>query len=175
MADPKKSSVTCWRYALPPIRHEGWAIVHIDSHGFFAVVSEFGNYAFNWSAFGEDFRQFLLGIDTDYLCGKLGGAPHHLDLQATTQRFREDILQNRREGRLERERARALWTTTEEFRHDLITFEELVDAFSVESPDCWEWGCYNFAPALRGFAQDIWPRLMTAIRADLDAERQKGA
>lgn len=170
MPDAKKSPVVCWRYALPPIRHEGWAIVHVDSHGFFGVVSDFGNYAFHWSAFGDDFRQFLTEISADYLCGKLGGAPNHLDVRATTQRFREDILHDRRDGRLDRQRARELWTTTEEFRHELISFEELVEAFSAESPDCWEWGYYDFAPALRGFAQHIWPRLMTAIRTDLDAD-----
>lgn len=171
MPDATQIPVTCWRYSLPPVRHEGWAIVHMDSHGFFGAASDFGNYAFNWTAFGDDFRKFLLGIGTDtgYLCSKLGPR-RTLDVKATTQLFRENILSGRREGRMEKDRARELWLRTDEFRHELIELGELIDTASDIFPGCWEWGSYDYDEDLRGFAQRIWPRLLAAVQADLAVE-----
>lgn len=172
-SESTKKPVTCWRYALPSVQHQGWAVVHVDSRGFFGVVSDFGNYAFNWTAFGDDFRQFLLGIgdDTGYLCSKLG-PQRTLDVKATTQVFREYILSDRRAGRMEKERARELWLRTDEFRHELIELGDLIDTASETFPGCWEWGSYDYDGRLRGFAQHVWPRILTAIRDELDAEKQ---
>lgn len=63
------------RYDVPSTGvGEGWAIIYIDVESlFFATVSDFGNYAFKWRDIGEnnEFRKFLIGLEPDYLHGKL--------------------------------------------------------------------------------------------------------
>lgn len=55
--------VTVWRYYVPSHRHQGWGIFLLTSDGMLAVVSDYGNYAFRWSAFGEgDFRHFVMKL-----------------------------------------------------------------------------------------------------------------
>jgi hypothetical protein len=51
---------------------EGWAVIVIDvDRGFFATVSDWGNYAYLWSNPGGEFRRFLINCDAHYLYGKL--------------------------------------------------------------------------------------------------------
>jgi len=68
--------VLVWRYALHPLPKGGWAKILLDSTGIFAAVSDWGNYAFVWSAWKhgqEDFRTFVAELekDPDYAAGKL--------------------------------------------------------------------------------------------------------
>src|SRR4051812_17884112 len=59
------------RYDVTSVKHEGWAVVVVDSKGFLGVFSDYGNYAYHWTHFGDDFKKFLAGLDWDYLYGKL--------------------------------------------------------------------------------------------------------
>lgn len=59
-------------YKLPSIKGEGWAHISLNTEtGFFATVSDWGNYAYIWTAPGGEFRAFLMGLQPDYLYGKL--------------------------------------------------------------------------------------------------------
>src|ERR1700729_2369572 len=62
------------KYTLHSVDNEGWAVVVIDTKdGYFSTVSDYGNYSFQWNAIGEgnEFRKFLIGLQPDYLHGKL--------------------------------------------------------------------------------------------------------
>ena len=48
MEEPESKAVICWRYVIPNVQYDGWAIVHVDSSGFLGIVSDFGNYAYRW-------------------------------------------------------------------------------------------------------------------------------
>jgi len=50
----------------------GWlAQVVITSDGMFSAVSDYGNFCYAWRSTGEeDFRNFLLNINTSYFGGK---------------------------------------------------------------------------------------------------------
>jgi hypothetical protein len=75
--------VVVWRYTVPAEpwrrlardpehRYSGLGYFLIDSSGMFTCVTDYGNYAYKWSDWGpRDFRSFLCGLSSDYLCGKL--------------------------------------------------------------------------------------------------------
>lgn len=164
-------TVTCWRYVLPNVSHEGWAIVHLDAAGFFGVVSDFGNYAHQWIRWGDqDFREFFLELkDPDYLCSKLG-RPTHFNRVTTATVFRRDILEGRFRDEYDRVTARQLWNAVAEFLDDDHSADWLLEQTSAIGPDAWELLCYDYDPELRRFAQRVWPRIQVAIREGLARE-----
>ena len=70
---PADPTITVWRYIIRGINGEGWGYLLLASDGYFSAVSDYGNYAFRWTAIGEgrDFRDFLAHIGTDYLISKI--------------------------------------------------------------------------------------------------------
>ncbi len=163
--------VTCWRYALPNVHYQGWAIVHIDSSGFLGIASDFGNYAHQWVSWGDqDFRQFLADLrDGGYLCSKLGRETN-FDRVATAKAFREDILEGRRQNGYDQKTARQLWDAVAEFLDDDHSADWLLENTSA-MVDGWEMLRYDYESLLRGFVQHVWPRIQAAIREDLACVR----
>lgn len=44
----------------------------LTSDGMFASVTDYGNLSYAWRSYGDkDFRQFLVGLNTDYFGGKM--------------------------------------------------------------------------------------------------------
>lgn len=58
-------------YKLKDDQGRWLAQVVITDDGFFAAVSEYGNFAYAWRSFGDDFRKFLLTIDGSYFADKM--------------------------------------------------------------------------------------------------------
>lgn len=75
------------RYDVP-----GWAVVHVDSKGFFGVVSDYGNYAYHWINWGQkSFVDFLEQLKPDYLCKKL--SEREYDPEGTLQAVKDSIIE----------------------------------------------------------------------------------
>lgn len=163
-----------------------WAEVVIGSNGFFAAVSDYGNYSFRWTHFGDDFRQFVLGIGPDYVHGKIMGCSGRrsevYDEAATLKGVRKSICALRRSLTLTREEARDAF---EELKWD---FAELYTSSDLErwgmtssfmalcarrriDFDLYE-GVYKKMPEPQSwmFCERILARLKDAIRAELAAE-----
>lgn len=83
--------VTVERYYVPSTNLEGWAVIFIDSEGFFSTVSDYGNYGYRWSNPGMPFIQFLQSLDEDYVCKKLAGEGREYDDETTHKRALEAI------------------------------------------------------------------------------------
>lgn len=156
---------TIWRYVLRNIQYEGWAIVVMDSSGYFSAVSDFGNYAYKWSAFSGDFRKFLLGLDSCYLLGKISERSY-FDEAEVTRHIKEAILRYRKTGSLTRERAREEWDMVDDIQ-DETTFYNWCLETSLSDPS--EYGHRDFPSDAQGFAHRVWPRLCDLWRAELDA------
>ena len=62
------------------------------STGMLAGVTEYGNFAFAWRAFGGDFEKFLLSIEPDYLEGKLEGEFIRLHVAKTAARKQARLI-----------------------------------------------------------------------------------
>ena len=163
-----------WRYSVPSENCEGWAILFLDDAGCFAVLSDYGNYAYRWNArgFGSPggIRPFLLGCDNGYLAGKLSPQKVY-DGDATLRAVREYILERRRERDWTAERARDEWDLLEwndldsEFR-----FQTWLNDTKIEDP--WE-GLAQYALDIHAaaFLERAWPRLKSLIQADLASEQ----
>ena len=160
------SEPTLYRYALPNVNWEGWAVVLLTSNGMLAVASDFGNYVHHWPPEPGDFRAFLLQCDDGYLTRKLSGGHRVVDGQRTAQGIREQILHYRREGFYTREFARKEWDLcnsadfgSEWDLHDWYRETDLEDAYDLVSHDA--------PPQLVGFMEHVWPRFRAALQAEL--------
>jgi len=169
LMEPTKA-VWLKRYVIPPEKHEGWAIIHIDANGFFATVSDYGNYAYLWTSFGpNDFRKFLAQLDQGYVVGKLTGGKTIYDGEATLKAIKEHIIGARKEGTYSRGEARHEWgkmVYNREMLSDVREFEEWCDETKIEEP--WEFHCSEPEPQAVAFYQKVWPRFVELIKAELE-------
>jgi hypothetical protein len=146
----------------------GWAVIHIDARGFLGVFSDYGNYAYHWTHFGDDFKKFLSQLHWDYLYGKLmqGRDARLYDGEATLRGIQKRIVELRREGTLTREQAREEW--------DLAIGSEIDDRYSngfsvwhrdTQLDDANE--LYETKNDLQceQFCQKIWPHFIERLKA----------
>jgi hypothetical protein len=175
MSDEVKS----WRYALPSEKGEGWAIVHMDSRGFFATCSDYGNYAYHWSSFGEDFRSFMLHMerDYDYFGNKLDHDKwHSFSLEQTVKHIKQRILERRREGRFDKDEALEEWECVRDLDDGNISWEEWVK--SQKLYEDWsaaaDLACHEPRGDILAFCKKTLPRLCKILKAELEAEAHPG-
>jgi hypothetical protein len=166
-------AVTLHRYYLPNENGAGWAEIVIGSNGFFAAVSDYGNYAFAWRHHGEsDARKFFLRAerDWDYFARKLGGEHYRVyDGVETRQAIRKRIVAERRHGDLASEEARAEWEDAgTDIEDSELAFGEWLTRTCL--CDAWELSAYRVDPPLEAFCKRTLPRLAAAIRAELEKE-----
>lgn len=155
------------------LKREGWAVIHIDSKGFFGVVSDYGNYAYHWSAFGDDFKRFLMNLDTDYLFGKLSGV-YVFDEGRTNEAIRRHILEARRRGGNSRQWARREWDLLANTIETEADFREWKGSTSIEEP--WLFHRTVPHPQAMGFCEKIYPTFIEQLRAGVyEKETRKGA
>jgi hypothetical protein len=173
VSDPKPP-VKLWRYQVPSIKLEGWAIVVIGSDGYFSAVSDWGNYSFRWSNTGcPDFRDFVLGavVDPGYWINKLGG-PDVYDGESTLEKVKE-YLADPKNFESEEERQEELELLEAEGEglsrtHDLYHWQRVT---KIQEP--WFFHCTMNDPHASAFVRKGMPRICALIQAELDAERGK--
>lgn len=70
--------------------------VVLTSDGMFASVTDYGNFSFAWRSYGEDFREFLLSLNTSYFGGKMYQGICYVAMgrriEKSCDRFAEHIL-----------------------------------------------------------------------------------
>lgn len=165
-----------WHYRLPSINGEGWAEIVLSSDGFFAAVSDWGNYAFIWRNPGvDDFRKFFLRVpeNWDYFAGKL--APEdtrgkEYDGEATLRAVKDEILEARKSGAWDAVHAREEWTLLSEYE-DLAErgdFDDWSRQTTIDRP--WEYGRMRWDHHLKTFCTVTLARLAETIRAELARE-----
>jgi hypothetical protein len=161
-------------YKLPSIKGEGWAHISINANtGFFATVSDWGNYAFLWTAPGLEFREFLMQLQPDYLYGKLMmGRPDHkvFDGAKTKANIIEAIEEHNKE-------TEGGWPYYEEelavVQAHSFDDEGDFEAWQSETKlaDSWEYGERCPAPDCMGFCTKIWPRFVVLLKEELAQEK----
>lgn len=166
---------TLRRYYLPNVKYEGWAEIVTSDQGFFAVVSDFGNYAFRWSAFAGDFRRFLIGLDADYLMSKLGERNEY-DGEATCKAAKAELIRARKDGELSMDEARNAWDLIGdsgdlELKEDFSRWLDEMYESSIPLIDLYELAEYTWPGDLRGFCEKVWPRFVAVLKAELYMEK----
>lgn len=70
--------------------------VVLTSDGMFASVTDWGNLSYAWRSYGDDFRDFMLNINTDYFGTKLftglAYIVHTRKVEKACDRFAQKIL-----------------------------------------------------------------------------------
>jgi hypothetical protein len=161
-----------WRYSVPNLAGEGWAVLFLDEGGCFSALSDWGNVAYRWNQRGlpegVDFRQFLLECDADYITRKLGQNRTEYDPDATKESIRQFILNRRRDscGDRARVRARDEWDLVDDMGDSMGDFERWVENTDIDDTPS-EFYCTRFVNEVTSFMKHAWPRLREVIAQDL--------
>lgn len=163
-------SVKVWRYNLSGTKEEPfeWAVIVLDSTGFFAAASDYGDYCKKWPGPGtgfnkdEDFRRVFLRFSKDYLLNKL--AETEYDWEATKKCAKRELIQLRKDGFYTREEAREEW----EWLDLCETVEEWAQHTSMQ--DIHEIICTDYDSDAKAFVDKIIPRLDALIKEDLQRD-----
>lgn len=166
------------RYELPSEGSgEGWGVIVIDTDcGFFATVSDFGNYAYLWSSTGCEFRKFLIGLDADYTCKKLLHGRSDMRCIDEVETLSAILISIEAYALAYRERNKRQWPRYESERDaakhaDLSSdggFQEWCDNTKLDEP--WEYKCTKLDPQAMGFCTRILPRFQEILRKELEVE-----
>ena len=143
----------------------GWAIIVLDTEiGFFATVSDYGNYSYVWSSPGGEFRKFLCGVHTDYLYGKLTHVQDVYDDEATKTAILARIEESKRS--LDYELEQRIFT-----EHDFDGEEGFNDwACNTSIDRAWELQARRPEPQCWHFCEKTFPRFQKMLEEELVAE-----
>ena len=158
---------------------EGWAIIVIDTEiGYFSTVSDFGNYAYIWSAPGGEFRQFLVELEVDYLRSKLlhgRSETVHVDTEATKKAIREGLRDHAKHAYSGKPAEAKMFLKAELAKLKAYDFE---DMFSFEAwtsdtmlSDAYEYIVKMPDPQCTGFCERVYPRFVKMLEDELEKER----
>jgi hypothetical protein len=169
-----KSTVECYK-----IRSTNggfaWADITIDANergGRIQIASDYGNWSNYWGAAGSDFKDFLKRISHDYAASKFG-AERWIDVKATVAMYKRDLLEQRREERLEQEEARQIYdeiddlkmeshsTLVQAIQHSAYVLDFINSVYDM--PEL----CYEDNPHFLHFWNELWPVLL----AEFERER----
>jgi hypothetical protein len=161
------------------------------------INSTFGSWSNYWSAPGVPFKQFLAGVEFDYLMSKLMGRElEEHDGYSTFNHLKARILLMRRKGQIDKEAASWIWREVDE-RHESLEgdVERFVDACEsiLEEAKClwstkhthyvmdelselfdepWLHTKTRVNPTARGFWRDIWGEFVKVIEDEIVAETE---
>jgi len=163
-----------WHYKIQSTKAgEGWAHVMIREDGFFATVSDYGNYAYWWTSTGKkDVREFFLRAerDWDYFARKLR-PERQINKEGSFNAVLLDILKERSHGELSKAEARERYNHVKEYSgdDDWEGFLRDDDTHKFwEEP--WNFGVSELSPDVVNYAQKILPKVAKLIEAELQAE-----
>ncbi len=170
----KKS--TCEKYDIRFNRGE-WAFITIDEPtGLFQAHSSFGDYNYSWPCHGrESFKHFILELaeDSYYFLGKVSKEDYFY-ADKTEESWKKQIIDDRREGDLNKEQARKLWDIVNEIDYDSAECcqRELYDNEIVSELYCEPWYAFeavvDYSPGAKYFAKNIMPMLAEIIKKELE-------
>lgn len=88
--------VTAKSYTLKTEEGNWLGQVVLTSDGMFASVTDYGNLSFAWRSYGDNFREFLVGLNTGYFATKMYTGMAYMvygrKYEAACKRFAEKIL-----------------------------------------------------------------------------------
>lgn len=158
-----------WRYEIPSIKGEGWAILFLDNEGCFAVLSDWGDWSYRWSARGgatKDMRYFIVTCNNDSLLRKLNPV-QEFDAEATLTAVKEYISSMRQEGRLTEQEEQEELRLLEE--HEGLDNEWYWDRWlgDTDMVHAYELRVDRYPLAIQAFLEKCWPRLREEIQKEI--------
>lgn len=160
-------------YRIRGLKHGYWADISLDEAeraGRISISSSNGNWSYYWGACGESFKRFLIGLDIYYAAGKFR-CGHVLDLPATINSWKRQLLSERREEYLDAEEARELYDEIDRITAHVISRSDLeYELFNSNSLMKF----FDFNPDIATkvdtqfeiFWSHIWPHFITALKEE---------
>ena len=164
------SDVQTWRYSLPNVQGEGWAIIFIDETGCFTALSDWGDVGYRWNQRGlpeGGFKRFLIQCEDSYLISKFGSQRREYDPEATLEAVKHDILQSRRDGQLSKEDAREEWDGLQTY-DNLSNDHDFSQWYTTTKLDAAELHCMRYVRDVTNFVEKVMPRLREVLKAELN-------
>jgi hypothetical protein len=157
-----------WRFARGGY---GWFVVFIDEIGCVSIQSDYGDYAYRWSSFGDDIRTFLMQCNESYLIDKFTlGEPRISKGEKSIQRIKESILDERRQGDLSKEKARDLYDAVPEYLDDGFRLTDIADGDLVDwivSGDYEMLVCEKEYGQVKAFFEGCWPDILKQMKESM--------
>jgi hypothetical protein len=90
------TEVTSKSYTLKDDNGNWLGQVVLTSDGMFASVTDYGNLSYAWRSYGDDFDNFIIGLNVDYFATKMYTGMSYIlygkKCEAACKRFAEKIL-----------------------------------------------------------------------------------
>lgn len=142
--------------------------------GQLSIVSDYGNFGHTWTAIGErSFRDFLCGLQFDYVMDKLGRK--RFDRDAAVKVARRNIIDKRRRWHeIDAAETRELYDAVDDINADTPDgwYHGLVDALGRRWTD-WEAFLWDapmaWSPDSLGLWKHIWPELIAQFKSEASA------
>ena len=104
-----------------------WATIYVNDNGQLSILSDYGEWAYWWYSFGDDFKSFLCGINRDYVIEKLSNGHRELNFEKTIANLKNDIVEYRNDDLISSEEANDYWDGVSNIPYcddvDLFLFE----------------------------------------------------
>lgn len=164
--------------------HFGWADAAVRTFprgGAISIQSDYGTYAYTWTAIGDgQFIKFLCLLDFDYFMKKTCGDYYVFDHDKSMDGIKRQIIERRRDKlfhEMTKEQAREAWDDLERyganatnsgdmFVSDILSSRALADFF--DGGDYYtNIASYKPNPQAVGFWNEIWPHLVAAWQVEM--------
>lgn len=165
-----------WKQEIDGKVTEGWRewaifVVH-DELGLLSIVSAFGNWSHRWAPrnLGDPtLHHFLARTNADYVMGKLARHEtwNEYSFKKTKEALIEELLANRRDGCITKEKARARFDELAQWEEDDGDYVTGNWEWPEWVTDRWERVCETPSPVAEAFKDQIWPVLRKCITDEL--------
>lgn len=141
------------------------------------INSSFGAWAYSWNACGSPFKQFLIGLNFDYIFTKfMGSSLDVFDGEASVKEVYKEIIERRRTNQINRKEARAVWSEVifgingSEVHSYGESMQEIARSMEERHPmhdyfaDPMDWPrCTRYDYQAKGFWDKLWPEFTEAL------------
>jgi hypothetical protein len=166
------SVITTHRYFLDRQNGMDWNLIILDQSGSnctLFISGDNGKYVARFY-YEKDFREFLLGIDKDYLLDRIAKQDIY-DGDDTKDKIKRYILDARYDGGLNREEARKEWDLIEDYDIDHeIGFHYWLGDTTIDWEDATDLMQRRYSSGAVAFVERVLPRLKQLIAQGLEKE-----
>lgn len=143
--------------------HSTWGYFTVLMRGL-SAFTDYGCFGFTFYPGEQTAKEFLAHLtDNDYLLRKIAHR-NVLDVDATERAVRKDILHQRRDGYISKDRARELWN---DLPADKDIMEWVMEQREFSENDGYELAVYDFPPEAKLFAERLFPLFREELRREV--------
>lgn len=154
----------------------------IDESGSFSCQSSFGNFAYTWHSFGDNFKEFLSKLDEGYLFVKLCSR-NYFDFQQYVEDCKKEVLRNRKSNIYNEEEARKLWEFFDSYlpkmgedlsivRNEFFLSNNLLEPLGDEPWISEFFPETDYSPNQKAFVRNVYPAFAKVLKNELNSSAE---